>query len=317
MPQLARGLEAEVRIDDIASAAHEPGARARSVQPVTPRLICVVSGARSGTNHLCSVLSRISEIDVRHEIFHKIRCQKLNERELAKLSHRLGKAFPPDCASPATVSAVRRHPGLVMDCLTELMAPEKRLLCFKVFRQQLSVRQVRDAFIRRPDAIMIFLRRRPIDTFVSVRKALHLQDWHGRDTTDVKISIDADDFIGWWGRASAWFRQVEAACWAMNKPFHRLTYEDDVDVPADKILDRFRGILASHGVSDLTVSDNEKPSDIKRQDRNKEVSDRVANWSEFEQRLRDKGFLERAFSPFPHYVPTAWDRLRHRLGTLV
>jgi hypothetical protein len=201
-----------------------------------------------------------------------------------------------------------------MDCLADLMAPGKSLLYFKVVRLQLSVQQVRNALIRRPDTIVIFLRRRPIDTFVSLRKALHVQHWVNHDTTELKINIDADDFIGWWGRTSAWFRKVEAACWALNKPFHRLHYEDDVDVPAEKTLRQFREILASYGVTDLTITSDQKLRVLKRQDRDRELSDRVANWSEFQQRLSDKGFLEKAFSPFPNYEATAWDRFRYRLG---
>ena len=203
---------------------------------------------------------------------------------------------------------------MVMDCLTDLMAPDKRLLYFKVFRMQLSVRQVREAFIKRPDTIVIFLRRRPIDTFISLRKALHVQNWYGGDTTNLKIKIDADDFIGWWGRTSAWFRGVEAACWALDKPFHRLRYEDDVAVPTEQTLDRFREILASHGVSNLTVAREQALKEVKRQDRNQDLGDRVANWPEFQQRLSDKGFLERAFLPFPNYEPTARDRIFHWFG---
>lgn len=285
-----------------------------SAQAVTPRLICVVAVARSGTNHLASVLSRIAELDVRHEIFHRTRCQMLHQHELAELSRRSGRSFPLACESAEAVSAVRRRPELVMDCLTDLMAPEKRLVCFKVFRLQLSVRQVRNALIRRPDTIVVFLRRRPIDTFVSLRKALHIQNWYGADTTKLRINIDADDFIGWWGRTSAWFRKVEAACWAMNKPFHRMSYEDDVDVPADRTFDRFRAILAAHGVTELTVAEEGELGAARRQDHNKELGDRVANWSEFQQRLSDKGFLEKAFSPFPNHEPTAWDRFRRRIS---
>ncbi|HSE75184.1 MAG TPA: sulfotransferase [Dongiaceae bacterium] len=287
---------------------------ASAVATGSPRLICMVAVARSGTNHLGATLSRISELDVRHEIFNKTRCQELYRHELAELSRRSGAAFPQACESPETVEAVRRRPDLVMDCLTDLMAPDKRLVYFKVFRLQLSIRQVRYAFITRPDTIVIFLRRRPIDTFISLRKALHVQNWYGGDTTNLKIRIDADDFIGWWGRTSAWFRGVEAACRTLDKPFHRLRYEDDVDVPAEQTLDRFREILASHGVGDLTVAGEQALKKVKRQDRNCELSDRVANWPEFQQRLGDKGFLDKAFQPFPPYEPTRWDRFRYRLS---
>ncbi len=286
----------------------------RSVQATAPRLLCLVAVARSGTNHLCSVLSRLSELDVRHEIFNKTWSQEMRPDELSELSRRSGRNFSASCEDPVAVNTIRTRPGLVMDCLTDLMEPQKRLVIFKVFRLQLSVRQVRNAILKRPDTIVVFLRRRPIDTFISLRKALRLEHWHSRDTTNFKINIDADDFIGWWGRTSAWFRKVEAACWAMDKPFHRLRYEDDIDAPQERTLDRFREILASQGVTGLTVTADRQHREHKRQDRNRELSDRVANWPEFQRRLSDNGFLEKAFLPFPTYEPTSWDRFRHRLS---
>ena len=287
-------------------------ARQPDVACMTPRLICMVTVARSGTNRLGSILERIPEIDVRNELFNQSRCWSLQQHEFADLSRRSGMVFPYSCEAPEAIRVVRQRPDLVMDCLVDLMAPEKRLLYFKVFRLHLSVRQVRKSFIERPDTIVVFLRRRPIDTFISLRKALHLQNWRHVDTTNFKISIDVDDFIGWWGRTSAWFRELEGVCWAMNKPFHRLSYEEDVDVPVERTLDRIREILASQGVTGLTVSHNGTAEEFKRQDRSKSLADRVANWSEFEQRLSERGFLEKAFAPFPNHEPTGWDRLRHR-----
>ena len=303
--------------------SHEPGvahlsqallgdATGSSVQAVAPRLVCLVSVARSGTNYLASLLSRISEVAVRHEIFNKSRCQTMHRDELAEFSRRSGQNFPLLCDHPEAVSALRRHPGIAVDCLADFMPPDKALLFFKVFRLQLLVHEVRKAIIERPDTIIVVLRRRPIDTFISLRKALHQQQWYGQDTTGLKISIDADDFIGWWGRTNAWFHDVEAACWTANKPLHRLQYEDDVNVPAANVIARFHEILAQHGMSKLTVLPEGEPSEIRRQDRNSELHDRVANWSEFAQCLRDKGFLEKAFAPFPAFEPTTWNRFKAR-----
>ncbi|HEX6118352.1 MAG TPA: sulfotransferase [Dongiaceae bacterium] len=311
----AQSLEPRADGNSVAQPTSERRPAASSVQSIAPRLICMVTVARSGTNHLGSVLSGISEIDVRNELFNKTRCWTMHRHELAELSRRSSTVFPLSCESPEAIAVIRRRPAMVLDCLTDLMAPDKRLLYFKVFRLQLSVRQVRETFIKRPDTIIVFLRRRPIDTFVSLRKALHHQQWRHVDTTRLNISIDADDFIGWWGRTSMWFRRVEAACWAMNKPFHRLSYEDDIDVPPEKTLGRFREVLASHGIADLTIARAGTESEFKRQDRSRDLSERVANWPEFQQRLSDKGFLENAFAPFPNYEPTARDRILHWFGS--
>jgi hypothetical protein len=278
-----------------------------------PRLLCIVGIARTGTNHLAAVLDSIPEIDTRRELFNPLKCWTMHPDELAELSRRSGKVFPHSVESPQTVEVIRRHPGLALDCLADLKKPDKRILCFKVFRGQLSRRQVKKAIISRPDTIIVFARRRPIDAYVSYRKATYIKQWARVDTTDLKVNLDAAAFVKWWGLTSTWFLRLEAACWAMGKPFHRLSYEDDIDCPPAESARRFCAILEANGIRNLTMPPEDKAIGLTRQDLNREVENRVANWPEFHRRLSEMGALDKAFAPFPHYQPSTWDKFLHRL----
>lgn len=178
---------------------------------------------------------------------------------------------------------------------------------------QLRVRQVGRAIIDRRDTIVIFHRRRPIDVYISRAKAQRVQSSMRVDTTDLKIAIDARDFIKWWNEANAWYQRLEAECWLRNKQVHHLTYEDDIECGRAEMVRRFCAIFAQHGLTGFMIPHEERLRGLPRQDRSKDPADRVANWPEFQTRLAAMGCLEKAFTPFPHFQPGAWDSFRYRL----
>ena len=233
--------------------------------------------------------------------------------ELKELSRRSGQTFPCSPADRHAVRAIRRRPGLVLDCLADMMAPERRVLCFKVFKGQLSVRQVRKAIISRPDTIIVFIRRRPIDAYISQRKACQINKWTGLDTTRIKVDIDADRFIKWRRGTRRWYHWLEAACYSINKPFYELSYEDDIDRAPVEAARRFCAILEQGGAGPLTLPKGNLTTGLTKQDRNRDISDRVGNWAEFYRAMAARHALDMVFAPIPHYQPTWWNSLWVRL----
>jgi hypothetical protein len=298
------------RTDGSAISRHAVSDGARSV---VPKLVCILSVGRTGTNHLAKILSHIPEIDSRRELFNLDRIWWMHPHELAEFSRRVGKALPCSPESRQTVNTVRRRPGLALDCLVDMLAPEKRVLTFKVFVNQLTVRQVKKAIIRRPDTVIIFIRRRPIDTYISHRKASQLRQWVRVDTTDIKVNIDVRRFLKWWRQTSAWYRGLEAACWSTDKPFYELTYESDIAMSPMGAARRFCAILEDCGLGPFTLPRDDLELGLTQQDRSKDVRDRMVNWPEFQRHLTTRGSLAKAFEPIPHYQPTRWDRLCRRL----
>lgn len=281
-----------------------------------PRLLCIFGIARSGSNYLCSILANQPAIEGRYEIFNRIRSNYMRTEELVELARRSGETFPPVTEDAAAIRVVREDPTRTIDCLKDLLPPGKRLLSFKVLRKQLRVRQLRDEIIARPDTAIAILRRRPIDAYVSRRKATQLRLWAEVDTTDVKIEIDARDFREWWQATADWYVRVERACWRQGKPFHRLSYEDDVDVAPELLVQRLRLLLAESGMSDAMGPDAGPPTRFVRQDRAPAIEQRVANWPAFEQELSATGEMWKAFTPFPIFTPSWRDRRRRFLRRL-
>ncbi|NJM92450.1 MAG: TIM barrel protein [Rhodospirillaceae bacterium] len=277
------------------------------------RLVCILGTGRMGSNHLCRVLSCIPEIESRTEPFHPRYCYGLHRHELIELSRRAGASFELSNDNPAAVKIARRHPSHVLDCLSFLTAPEKRIASFKILADQLTLSQIERKIVGRPDVIVVFLRRRPIDAFISLMKATHLQEWRDVDTTGLRIEIDAAAFLSWWRTCANWFVRLEAECWYRNKPFHHLSYEDDIAIAPAETARRFCALLEPYGLGDFTLPDEAQITGFERQDRNAGPADRVSNWPEFQRRLEEIGGSDKTFAPFPHFRPHAGDRLRRWL----
>lgn len=277
-----------------------------------PKLLCILGVGRTGSNHLATLLSAIPEIDSRFEIFNPSRSYHMTADELIELSRLSGVAFDPSPENPEAVAVIRSRPDLVLACLRRFLAPEKRLLVFKVFFRHLTVQQVTESIVSQPDIHILFVRRRPIDTFISARKAQQVRTWQGIDTTDIKVAIDVDNFLRWWTARAAWYRDLERACWVRGKAFDHLSYETDIDLPPVEATRSFGARLARAGVTGLTLPDAVVGTN--RQDRTRDVAQKVENWPEFERELRARGKLNAAFETFPGYTPTLLQRLCHRFA---
>jgi len=266
-----------------------------------PRLLCVVGIPRTGTNYLCSVLNRFSGIEGRFEIFHPNRSYSMHPVELLELSRLLGKRFVASPEDPEAVRTIRSHPELALECILRLMPPSKRLLTFKVFSHHLTAAQVTEAIVARPDAMIVFVRRRPVEAYISHQKALALGKWSQIDTTDLEIRISAENFLQWWQQAADWYLSLEAACWAYGKRFNRLSYERDIDIAPAHLVQRLKALLASNGIHDLAVPDGDLSTEVSRQDRTEDVERRVVNWVEFCDQLSATGAEHKAFDPMPQF----------------
>ncbi len=294
--------------------------RSRDGRPAAgapPRLLCIFGIARSGSNYLCSILANQPLIEGRFEIFNRIRSNFMRPEELVELARRSGETFPPVTEDADAIRVIRADPTRTLDCLRDMVPPDKRLFTFKVLRQQLRVRQLRDEIIARPDTAIAILRRRPIDAYISRRKATRLRLWAEVDTTDLKIEIEARDFLAWWRATADWYWRVERECWRQRKPFQRLSYEDDIDVAPELLVRRLQSLLAASGAAEAMGPGIGPPTRFVRQDRAPAAEQRVANWPDFHRELSATGEAWKAFAPFPCFTPSWRDRRRRFLRPLL
>ena len=134
-------------------------------------------------------------------------------------------------------------------------------------------------------------------------KAATLGKWSQVDTTNLKIKIDATEFLNWWQQALDWYHCLEAACWAHGRLLNHLVYEDDIDIAPQQLAQKLVALLTRNGVPNLTTPDLRQFEGIHRQDCTEAVEQRVSNWPEFYDQLAAMGAKEKAFDLIPQLKP--------------
>lgn len=261
---------------------------------IQPRAVCLISVARTGTNHLISLLQgSCPDLIPAAEIFHKKTVFVGDDGVRQALAARLGVADDAATA-PEFVEAVRADPSRTIDVLDSLRQ-QAGVTCFvfKVFPDHLDWPVVRRAILARHDVVPIFIVRRVIDQYISFQKAMASGVWRDTDTTNVKVDLSADHFQKWLNNRRRWYDEHRRFLDLIGQPYETLRYEDDIDAKPGVAVARFRQAAKSLGIP-LADLDAPVAGGMERQDRAASPDDKVSNWPAFESELRSRGLLDNA-----------------------
>lgn len=225
--------------------------------------ICLITGPRTGANHLMQLGGNLAELKTFPELFESL--------------------------------AERIEPDHVLDrAVVEAQAERKRVLTFKLWHDTLEADTVEQLVLSRPGVRVIFVVRRQIDAYVSWCKAISVHKWHGIDTSAVRLTLDADDFAAWMEAQERWYDRWRNWLNRRFLPCPILRYETDIDQPPEWALRRFSAAAAQVGVT-LRVPAALTTTGLVKQDRIKAAADKVDNWPAFSKALVARGLEKRAF----------------------
>ena len=194
---------------------------------------------------------------------------------------------------------VRANKAQTLDLLQVGARPSARISAIKLFENHISDSEFEELFLSNPESRFLFLKRRPIDSFISLNKARALKKWVGTDTTHFKVTLDADDYRNWYDVRARWFGQREALLQSLGRPYGMLSYEDDVLPGSKHMLDRLIEELAKTGfhtqrrhtylmtlrlrklAATLTRSQPHPDLGAQKQDRAASAAEKVENWAGF------------------------------------
>lgn len=136
------------------------------------------------------------------------------------------------------------------------------------------------------DCVGILIWRRPIDTFISLEKARRVNKYGGVDTTEIKPRLDARDFAGWHFKQSNHFQMTRLIFRKAGRPLIEMDYDhlyEQARPPAEVLGEAFReiGVELGEWAGVKSVP--------KRQDKNRDAAQKVANWDEFVADLGRQG----------------------------
>lgn len=225
--------------------------------------ICLITGPRTGANHLMRLGGNLAELKTFPELFSSL--------------------------------AERIEPDNVLDRATaETQAERKRVLTFKLWHDTLEAETVEQLVLSRPGVRVIFVVRRQIDAYVSWCKAISVHQWQDVDTSTVRLTLDADDFAAWIEAQERWYDRWRNWLNRRFLPCPILRYETDIDQPPEWTLRRFSAAAAQVGVT-LRVPAALTTAGLVKQDRIKAAADKVDNWPAFSRTLVVRGLEKRAF----------------------
>ena len=136
-----------------------------------------------------------------------------------------------------------------------------------------------------PTSVLV-LKRRPIDSFISLQKANSLGVWGNVDTSALTVTLSVKHYLNYLQELSRFYAQVERAAQQALVPTRQLTYEDHINIPDTVLLKylatslRMLDVSAGKlGASDYTLRE--------KQDTVTDYTQKVANWGPFLEELAD------------------------------
>lgn len=259
------------------------------------KTICVFAIHRTGTNYLGSVLKQWPALAAFDEVFHSQQAYGVKPAHVRAIGAAAGREFA-GADDPSLVAWVRARPVQTVEALRRVARrKEKAALYFKVFLGQWTPppAEVIAALAAEPGFTPVLLQRRPIDVYVSYRKAEAAGKYKQVDTTDAPVTLSVDAYAHWARQARDWYRQVSAALAdAGSAPLHA-TYEADVDKPPQALASHWSRLLGvpAPDALDETLA-------LPRQDRSARLEDKIANADEFFAGLRERGLWDESLAGF-------------------
>jgi len=225
--------------------------------------LCLITGPRTGTNHLLSLGTNLSEL-----------------KSLPDLFNSLAERVEPD--------------NVLERASTEAQGEHKRVLAFKLWHDTLDAETIEQFILSRRGVRVVFVVRRQIDAYASWCKAITLRQWRGIDTSGHRLELDPDDFALWLDAQERWYGHWRSWLSRRFLPCPILRYETDIDQPPEVALKRLAIAAAQVGVT-LRVPATLSQPGLTKQDRVRAVADKVINWPEFSRIIVKRGLEKRAF----------------------
>jgi hypothetical protein len=265
--------------------------------------LCFLGSPRTGTNHVAKLLAQSKKIKSRTEIFHPSGSYGLSDAEVDRLASISNNCFS-GSLDPHLVSYVRAHPASLLDVLDE-PTNGHAVTSFKIFPGHIPLNMFRTALLPRTNIHFVFIQRRPLDRFISEVKAGLTGQYHGVDTTKLRVRLDAKLFVKNTRYVRNWYADMAKEISGTGRKYGILNYEDHIDCPAAQCYLHVRSAAVGTGVDKLAF--DPIPKDLvglPRQDLATSYAEKITNEREFMHELEQREQVSTAFAPF---LPTQID----------
>jgi Sulfotransferase family len=252
--------------------------------------ICILTVPRSGTNYLCGLLASFRGVRSHFDLFHGKASWKLDGREMSAVSKVSGIHYS-SVRDSQLVQFAHESPNRYLKIIEQANTSRADCLSFKIFPNQLEKSVLKSQIMTHEETAFIILRRSLLDSYISARVAMHVGKYTHVNTSDVSVSISASDYVQWLGRTEEWYSFCQNTLSKLGRRFATLSYEDDIMLDPDSLLQRLSLLLRENGVPVGEIVETQ--SNFEKQDRRSDPAKKVSNWSEFVADLNSIGVMPR------------------------
>ena len=255
------------------------------------KLIICFAIERTGSSLIMDLMKRNSNrIFYQDECFHRQACHGFEESNLKKFSE-MYNINASDINSASLIEFIHNNPIKFLEFNKKFVIKDSDYFAFKLFRSHLNSPQIDSILLNYKTKILI-LKRRPIDIFISYRKAQKINKWNSFDTSNISLEIDYFDFLEWHKNTSEWYKFIEKKLINHNLPFTYLNYEDLINFSFDKTL---KIIYESLNLKDeyknkMFIEPHLRKQDISNYEK------KIINWEQFFEKTTKNNFLSKLYS---------------------
>lgn len=263
--------------------------------PAPLRELAILTMPRTGSSYYCDCLGSLPGVTMLREIF--------NPRGYAPVIKMARRRFETILGSELAGADDRDlhhyfldHPVEAIDALAAAATEERAaLMVYKVIGHQLERPKLAAILEQRRPKIVILARRR-LDVWISISKAQAIGKWHNRDTKDVDVAIDIDQFMEWSQASDDWYRYAVELTVGFGLEAKILDYDRDVDRPLPELRHTTIGLLAELGIQ-LPRRGGTSLRIRERQDARTDPFSKISNGPDLRTQLITRNLLDYAMSP--------------------
>lgn len=215
--------------------------------------IIIFAEPRTGSNLLCEVFHQYTSVKVFYEFFinfvdkkdipHYTTMSEFERNFFAKCA-----GIPNDITS--FITFLRAYPYRSLMLLDAIFKKYKIIKIHDFIFDNLNMEFLLDD----PETKFILLNRTSkIKQYISNQQADYLKQWHHADTSNIKITVDAEKFLKFKQASVEWYSRIENLLIEKNHNFLRVNYEEDLEnIDQDLLTSKINNWLESNGISSAT-----------------------------------------------------------------
>ena len=263
-----------------------------------PRTIVWIAIPRTGTNFLCSLMYHHPAITSYYEIFHPDKFYGGYQTNVPGIIDYINKKYAFNFSTdrdPQLIQWIHDHPAKLIDTL--LYFNPENYISFKLFPAHLNREAIESTIIRNRTIRKVLVKRDLLAAYISHEIALKTNKWKDFDTSKAKISISVEKFIKWLNWAEAWYRLFEEHNYIDKRECSIINYEDihahQTNIDKLSYIDRFLRNIGIEFPQEYRLPSNDYIKIMSKQDKRKNIAEKIINYQDFLQEIRDRGLDER------------------------